>query len=140
MATASQTAAATPGRGLNIALWILQILLGALFVFAGTGKLLALQPEVVENFQKIGLGNWFRYLTGVLETAGGIGLFIPPLAGLAALGLAGVMVGAALTHVLVLKGDLAGEPVLLRLKRIPADKVTLTSIPFRWINDYPDNR
>ena len=114
MPTASPIAdAKTPGRGLNIALWVLQILLGAFFVFAGSGKFSG-QPEVVENFRKIGLGDWFRILTGSLEVAGGLGLFIPPLAGLAALGLAGVMVGAALTHLLVLPpAYFAVGPVIL---------------------------
>ena len=92
----------TPGRALNITLWVVQILLAALFAFAGINKLLALQPEVVEGFTKIGLGQWFRYLTGGLELAGAIGLLIPRLSGLAALGLAGVMVGAVFAHVLAL--------------------------------------
>ena len=39
---------------------------------------------------------------GALELAGAIGLLIPRLAGLAALGLAGVMVGAVFTQVFVL--------------------------------------
>ena len=103
MSTATQPiAAAQPGRGLNITLWILQILLGAFFAFAGINKLFNLQPEIAANFQKIGLGTWFQYLTGFLELAGGIGLLIPPLTALAALGLAGVMVGAVLTHVFAL--------------------------------------
>jgi len=103
MSTATQPiAAAQPGRGLNVTLWVLQVLLGAFLAFAGINKIFGLQAEVVENFTKIGLGTWFRYLTGFLELAGGIGLLIPPLTALAALGLAGVMVGAALTHIFVL--------------------------------------
>jgi hypothetical protein len=63
--THTDTAATRPpGRALNITLWVVQILLAALFAFAGVNKLLALQPEVVEGFAKIGLGQWFRYLTG----------------------------------------------------------------------------
>ncbi len=53
-------------------------------------------------FTQIGAGQWLRYLVGGLELAGAIGLLIPRLAALAALGLAGVMIGAVITQVLVL--------------------------------------
>jgi len=69
---------------------------------------------VVEGFARIGLGQWLRYLTGGLELAGAIGLLIPRLAGPAALGLAGVMVGAVFAHVLALPPvALAGVPAVL---------------------------
>jgi putative oxidoreductase len=110
--TAVQTAAPTRRRAENVALWVAQALLALLFVFAGTSKLINVQPEVVDEFNKIGLGQWFRYLTGALELAGAIGLLIPRLSHLAALGLAGVMAGAVITHLTVL------PPVALAL--IPA--------------------
>jgi putative oxidoreductase len=92
----------TRGRARDILLWVVQVLLAALFAFAGLNKLFGLQQEVVDQFTRIGAGQWFRYLTGALELAGAIGLLIPRLSGLAALGLAGVMVGAVLTHLFVL--------------------------------------
>lgn len=104
--------ATTRRRAVNIALWVVQVLLAVLFAFAGFSKLVGLQPEAVDAFTKIGFGQWFRYLTGALELAGAIGLLIPRLCGLAALGLAGVMVGAVVTHLTVL------PPVALAL--IPA--------------------
>ena len=103
MTTVTDTAPKpTPGRALNITLWVVQILLAALYAFAGINKLLTLQPEVAEGFAQIGLGQWFQYFTGALELAGGIGLLIPRLAGPAALGLAAVMVGAIFAHLLAL--------------------------------------
>lgn len=93
--------AATRGRAVNITLWVLQVLLAALFVVAGLVKLAGVQEEV-DAFAEIGLGQWFRYLTGVVELVGAIGLLIPRLCGLAALGLAGVMVGAVIVHLTVL--------------------------------------
>jgi putative oxidoreductase len=93
---------AEPRGAVNIILWVVQILLGVFFAFAGLNILFGFQPEAVESFAQIGLGDWFRYLTGVLELAGGIGLLIPPLSGLAALGLAGVMVGAVVAHLTAL--------------------------------------
>ncbi len=73
-----------------------------MFVFAGVNKLFGLQKGVMRQFGRIGAGEWFRYFVGALELAGGLGLLIPRLSGLAALGLAGVMVGAILTHLFVL--------------------------------------
>lgn len=104
MTTTAQTAtpAATRGRALTAALWAVQGVFAVLYGFAGINKLAGLQPEVVEQFVRIGLGDWFRYLTGSLELAGAIGLLIPRLAGLAALGLSGVMAGAVVTHLVVL--------------------------------------
>jgi len=68
----------------------------------------------VDQFATIGLGQWFRYLTGTLELAGAIGLLIPRLVGPAAIGLAGVMVGAVITHLTVLPpaSDAVGPVVL----------------------------
>lgn len=96
------TAPATRGRAGNVTLWVLQALLAALFVFGGVNKLVGIQPEVIESFQTIGLGDWFRHLTGACELAGGVGLLILRLSGLAALGLVGLMVGAVITHITVL--------------------------------------
>ena len=96
------TPVATRGRALNITLWVIQVLLAALFAFAGINKLAGLQQEMLDQFAKFGVGPWFRYLTGALELAGAIGLLIPRLSGLAALGLVGVMVGAVLAHLFVL--------------------------------------
>ena len=91
----------SPGRALNISLWVLQVLLAILFLIAGAVKLFGASVEV-ELFDDIGLGQWFRYFIGVVELAGAIGLVIPRLAGLAALGLAGVMVGATITNLFVI--------------------------------------
>lgn len=98
MTTATvETPAQTRGRAANIALWVLQALLAALFVWSGVAKLLAL-TGTVEGFDKIGWGQWFRYFIGAAELAGGIGLLVPRLTSLAALGLAVIMAGAVYMH------------------------------------------
>jgi uncharacterized membrane protein YphA (DoxX/SURF4 family) len=94
----NRTAAA---RAVNIALWVLQVVLAFQFAGAGLVKLTGSQ-EMVEMFATIGAGQWLRYLVGVLEVADAVGLLVPALSGLAALGLAGLMVGAAVTNLLVL--------------------------------------
>ena len=98
----------------SIALWVVQVLLAAAFAFAGVNKLLGLQQEMLDSFAKMGLGDGFRHLTGALELAGAVGLLIPRLAGPAALGLAGVMVGAVVVHLTVLPpAALAIPPAVL---------------------------
>ena len=95
--TASNDVLATPGKASNIALWTLQALVALTFVAAGSGKLLG-SAAMIALFDAVGIGQWFRYVTGSLEVGGAIGLFVPALAPFAALLLAGVMVGAILTH------------------------------------------
>jgi uncharacterized membrane protein YphA (DoxX/SURF4 family) len=95
---------ATRRRALTIALWVLQLLVA--FLFAGGGWLkLSGAPVMVDMFATIGVGQWFRIVVGTLEIAGAIGLVIPPIAGLAALGLSGLMVGAIATNLFILNAD-----------------------------------
>jgi len=82
---------------------VAQILLAVAFVGIAAPKLLG-DPTAVASFETIGFGQWFRYLTGACELAGAIGLLIPRLSGLAALGLVGVMVGATLTNLFLMPG------------------------------------
>jgi hypothetical protein len=91
------------GGAINVTLWVAQVLLAALFAFVAAPKLLG-DPTAVAGFKSIGFGQWFRYLTGACELAGAIGLLIPRLSGLAALGLVGLMVGATLTNLFLLPG------------------------------------
>jgi putative oxidoreductase len=104
--TASQTPStrATRRRALTIALWALQTLLALAFAMAGFAKVSG-SPAMVEMFATIGIGQWLRYVVGALEIAGAVGVLIPRLSGLAALGLIGLMAGATLTNVLVLRAS-----------------------------------
>ncbi len=88
----------------NIVLWALQIGVALMLLKAGFLKLTG-NPMMVGMFGAIGLGQWFRYLTGSLEVIGSIGLLIPRVAGYAALLLAVVMSGAVLTHLMILGGS-----------------------------------
>lgn len=105
MTATSITTAAKPTRrrAVNVVLWVAQIALAAFFVAVSTPKLLG-DSSVVAEFDVIGFGQWFRYLTGACELAGAIGLLIPRLSGLAATGLVGVMIGATLTNLFLLPG------------------------------------
>jgi len=84
----------------NVVLWALQIAAGGMFLTLGFLKQSG-NAQLVGLFEAIGLGQWFRYLTGALEVTGAFLLLIPRTSGLGALMLAGVMVGAVVTHVFI---------------------------------------
>ena len=101
-------------RGLHRTLWALQIVLGVFLIVASAGPKLFGETNAVQTFEDMGAAPWFRYLVGLLELAGGIGLLVPRLAGLAAVGLALLMVGAAVTQAFILHGGaLVLTPVVL---------------------------
>lgn len=91
---------------LHRALWVLQILLGLFFVLASAAPKLWGDPFAVAIFDGIGAGQWLRYVVGVLELAGGVGLMTRRFSGPAAVGLVLLMIGAALTQAVVLDGGL----------------------------------
>lgn len=95
-------------------LWGVKALLAAAFAAAGGAKLAGLQP-MVEVFDMVGVGQWFRYLTGAIELAGAVALLLPALAGFAALLLTATMAGAALAHLTVLPGSALPALILLAL-------------------------
>jgi uncharacterized membrane protein YphA (DoxX/SURF4 family) len=91
---------------MNIVIWILQVLLALAFLAAGLTKLsqprqkLATTMGWVEDFSDPGVR-----AIGALEILGALGLLVPAITGvatvlvpIAAVGLAVVMVGAAVTH------------------------------------------
>ena len=79
----------------------MQVLLAVVFAMAGLSKVFG-DPVMVEMFATIGVGQWFRYVVGALEILGAVGVLIPRLSALSALGLVGLMAGAALVNVSVL--------------------------------------
>lgn len=113
----AQTIDSTPkprstGTVQNVALWVLQIAAAAMFFMAGFSKL-AGSPDMVGLFDAVGIGQWFRYVTGVMEVGGAILLLVPALAGLGALILAPVMLGAIFTHLFIVGGSPLMPIVLL---------------------------
>jgi hypothetical protein len=109
----------TTGKVLNVILWILQIGAALMFVMAAWPKLTG-NPQAVEGFAKIGLGQWFRYLTGSLEMLSALLLLIPRLCGVGALILVCVMVGAVATHLFILGGSPVTAIILLVVTAIIA--------------------
>jgi uncharacterized membrane protein YphA (DoxX/SURF4 family) len=99
-------------KALNVTFWILQGLLAATFLVAGTTKL-ANSVMQIAFFEELGLGQWFRYFTGGLEVIGAILVLVPRTAGFAATLLAMTMVGAVDIHLLIAGGSPAPSVVLL---------------------------
>jgi hypothetical protein len=78
---------------------------------AGFAKLSG-QPEMIGAFAKIGMGQWFRYLTGALEVVSAGLLFVPRLAFVGGALLACTMVCAVIAHLALLGGSPAAAAVL----------------------------
>jgi uncharacterized membrane protein YphA (DoxX/SURF4 family) len=98
------TSTSAPSKTVNILTWVLQIAAALAFLAAGGAKLAGAQP-MVDTFQKIGVGQWFRYLTGFLEVVGAIGLVIPRFTFYGAALLVMVMIGAVIAHLAILGGS-----------------------------------
>ena len=99
-------------RAVNFALWALQVVLALVFAMAGLSKVFGDQA-MVGMFAAIGVGQWFRFVVGLLEISGAVGVLVPRLSGLAALGLGCLMAGATLTNLFVLGASPAVPIVLL---------------------------
>lgn len=98
---------------MNVALWIIQALLAALFIFGG-GMKLVLPPEKLAG--PVALPILFLRFIGVCELLGGLGLILPSvlrikpgLTPLAAAGLVIIMIGA--TWITLSTGDIASAVV-----------------------------
>jgi uncharacterized membrane protein YphA (DoxX/SURF4 family) len=124
---AGNTQIGTRGRAATIALWVLQIALGVMFLFSGGSKL-AGAPAMVGLFDAIGWGQWFRYVTGTIEFSAAVALFVPSAAVFGALLIVPTMIGAVVTNLFL--GQTPIPPLVLlvvastiawaRRKEIPA--------------------
>ena len=79
----------------------LRTLLTLAFVAAGGAKLAGVEM-MVATFDTIGFGQWFRYLTGIVEIVGAVLLWMPNRQVVGAAVLGATMVGAVLAHWLVI--------------------------------------
>jgi hypothetical protein len=100
VATAAR-GSATGSRKTGIALWVVQSLLAALFLFAGSMKFIM---TVAEMTKQIPFPGWFLHFIGAAEVLGALGLILPGvlkirtgLTSLAAAGLVIIMIGATVT-------------------------------------------
>ena len=116
-AIGTPSASSAPSKGMNIFLWVLQIAAAAMFLMAGGSKLAGV-PQMVAMFGKLGLGQWFRYVTGGIEVSSAILLLIPRASAVGGALLVCTMVGAIITHVFVIGGNPAPAIFLLAITAI----------------------
>jgi putative oxidoreductase len=100
------------GRSGVIALWVVQIALAGMFLLAGGSKLLG-TPAMVALFDTIGIGQWFRYVTGFIEVGSAIALLVPSIAVYGALALVPTMIGAVAAELFIVGDSAVPRAVLL---------------------------
>jgi uncharacterized membrane protein YphA (DoxX/SURF4 family) len=100
------------GRASLVALWLAQIALAVMFLMAGGSKLAGV-PAMVSLFDAIGFGQWFRYVTGVVEVASAIALLVPSAAVFGAMLLIPTMLGAVAANLFL--GQSPTAPLVLLL-------------------------
>lgn len=93
----------------NVLLGIRAVLTLA-FAAAGLAKLAGV-PMMVQTFDAVGVGQWFRYVTGIIEVSSAILLWVPGFTAYAAGLLVCTMVGALIAHFTVLSAMGAGAAV-----------------------------
>ena len=105
-----------PGKGLNVALWVVQGLLSLTFIGTAIWKLATPIAEIAEMIPWAGqVSPAFFYFTAVADLAGGLGVLLPSatriaprLAVLAALGCAALQASAIAFH--LSRGEAANTP------------------------------
>jgi len=93
-----------PSRLLRAADTILRGLLALAFLAAGSMKLAGVE-QFIAMFDRIGIGQWFRLLTGTLEVGGALLVLVPRTSMRGAVLLCCVMAGAVFTHLAVIGGS-----------------------------------
>jgi len=109
---AIQTVHADRSRIGLIALWAAQLALAGMFLLAGGSKLGG-APAMIALFDAVGVGQWFRYVTGLIEVGSAVTLLVPSVAPFGAMALAATMAGAILTHLFIVGGSPIVPAVLL---------------------------
>ena len=100
------------GRIGQIALWVVQVALAGMFLLAGSSKLFG-ADAMVGLFDAIGIGQWFRYVTGLIEVGSAVALLVPSFAVFGALALVATMIGAIAAHLFIVGGSPAMPVILL---------------------------
>ena len=94
------------GAGDVLATWMPRIAVALIFLSVGSEKFGSHGPWI-RVFARIGLGDWFRYLTGVMQVGGALLLLVPPLVRFGAVVLGCTMIGAIVANVFVLNTGFA---------------------------------
>jgi uncharacterized membrane protein YphA (DoxX/SURF4 family) len=85
--------------------WLCRAGVAVFFIYIGSTKF-GPTSGWIPIFDRIGLGQWFRYLTGTMQIGGGILLLIPQTGLLGATILASTMLGAVVAQLFILHGGI----------------------------------
>ena len=85
----------------QLKMWLPRIAVALLFIFIGLSKL-GQQSRWKITFEQIGVGQWLRYATGILQVVGAVTVLIPRLFLLGIGMLAATMLGAMAAWVFLL--------------------------------------
>jgi hypothetical protein len=88
--------------------------IAAVFIVSAVPKLLG-QQTMIDIFAAIGLGQWLRVATGLVEGLGSVLILIPAVSGLGAILVLLVDAGAFIAQVGVLHGDIVHTIVIALL-------------------------
>ena len=102
----------------DVILWTLSLLLAAMFLMSGSGKLANAETSAGDwdaQFVAWGFPAWMRWIVGGTEVLAAAGILVPRVRFFAASALVGVMVGAVGTHLANGDGVLFAIPALLGL-------------------------
>lgn len=130
------TASSKNPRGMNIALWILQFILAAMFIMAGVMKSFMPIEQLVTQLPWVKDTGFLVRIVGVSELLGALGLLLPSLlrikpmlTPIAACGLALIMILALIFHIIRGEIEVIGINIALagiatciawgRFKKIP---------------------
>jgi putative oxidoreductase len=94
-----------PSSKTAIVTWVLRIAVAALFLLAAFMKLSG-NPQMVEEFGVVGLGDWFRIFTGLVEVLGAAAVLYPATTAWGALLLLCVDIGAFFAQVFRIHMDI----------------------------------
>lgn len=94
-------------QSLDVNGWVLRISAGLVFLVVGLAKFQS-RSIWVQLFANIGLGDWFRYLTGVLQCTAGLLMLVPRTTKGGAALAACTMAGAVAVHLFVLDTGVGG--------------------------------
>ncbi len=85
----------------NILVTIVKVVLTLAFVAAGISKLVGVEM-MVQTYDAIGVGQWFRYVTGIIEVGAAALMWVKGKEFYGAALLVCTMIGAVLAHLLIL--------------------------------------
>jgi len=84
--------------------WALRVIIAVVFSLVGAEKFSSNPASSwVHVFAAIGLGQWFRYFTGIVEIVGGLLFLIPAATTVGAAMLIATMCGAMIVHLFVFR-------------------------------------